>query len=569
MSSHEENLLSSSFQYIDEYTKDVKPIRFADVDDLVDREAGKPVTKSELMTFKQRFDTLVTLFDSTLRMSKYPFLVLSPRGIVLLCSPSVYDLLGYTFDELMGNNISMLMAPELAARHDDILANYARSGHTRISSVVNNTRPVIARHKDGRDVPVMITVKIARGRTPYVGEDGKEHYAPVLLLGQLRDASNEVKLRNAMAGFTHLEQIFPFPYIEADEFMTITKFNPAASRAFGLDQAVAVGKNVMILQPRFLRMGNGKRVGSKNHDRLVSNYVSKVRAVGKANVESNIVDKKTSHTAMRISQTDVRTIETESFRIELEVRMQMSTTGVITFQAFARDCKEYMNAAEAQDEVIKQMLPRTVANEIIADRNVNGSRNLSVVFCDIVGFTHLSSMMQDDETIAVLNDLFGRFTNISQTVKTMDPIKTNYDEFMCVCGLDAEKQEKSGRSHAADAVAVGFAILEATAEHNLAFSNSIEVRVGISSGDVLCGLFEAGHKSFDVLGEPTVFASRAESTGRPNMVHITQATYDLLTSEEQLQFSARPDQVTFKNIGAMQTYLGGLGSSTPKDSRRA
>ena len=161
-------------------------------------------------------------------------------------------------------------------------------------------------------------------------------------------------LRNTVEEFNTLQSIFPFPYIEASEDMMITKFNPAAAAAFGISAERAVGKNVTILMPKYVNKVNGKKVPRTSHDRydmkasnhwyifkilminhrIVANYVSKIRSVGKANIVSPIVDNKTSHLAYRVNMSDSRSIEGETFPMELEVKMQFSNEGKIKFQVF-------------------------------------------------------------------------------------------------------------------------------------------------------------------------------------------------------------------------------------------
>lgn len=250
------------------------------------------------MRLRTRFEALFLMLDGSLKMSKFPFVVMAPDCTVVLCSPSMVDLLGYMPEELVGGNINVLMHDELAARHDAIVQRYCQAleagdvvrGH---STVVGSTRPVTARHKNGHAVSIEITVKAIT--TDEYGEGGGPSSASpqraVLFLGQLRDCSQEVELRTTIAQATNLTAIFPFPYIEASEAGIITRFNPAAERAFGVSASRALGKNVMVLMPsKFKLISTGKFVSRDHHARVMANYVSKVKAVGVDNVRSPIID---------------------------------------------------------------------------------------------------------------------------------------------------------------------------------------------------------------------------------------------------------------------------------------
>jgi class 3 adenylate cyclase len=123
---------------------------------------------------------------------------------------------------------------------------------------------------------------------------------------------------------------------------------------------------------------------------------------------------------------------------------------------------------------------------------------------------------------------------------------------VAVCGMFARNKDK----HAEDAVVAAFLMLEALSEHNEAFNNSIQVRIGISSGSAILAIVQENDKlSFDVLGETTVMASRSESSGSPNCIHITGDTYERLSERLQAKFRPRREMTIFKNIGELQTYI--------------
>lgn len=376
----------------------------------------------------------------------------------------------------------------------------------------------------------------------------------MLLVGQLRDLTQEVSLRNTIEEFTTLQSIFPFPYIEATSSMIITKFNPAAAMAFGISAERALGKNVTILMPKYIYSPRtGRKINRDSHDKIVENYVGKIRSVGKANVTSAIVDHKTNHQACRVNVNNPASIDSEMFDMELEVKMQLSHDGTIKFQAFARDCSNYLNAQEAHNNVIRQTFPEPIARDLIAGKSVNGERDLSVVFCDIVGFTQYSSMLADTSALEVLSNLFSRFTDIRRKIRTFDPIKTNYDEFMAVTGLEQDPR----RNHTDDAVRAALAMLDSLREFNVETSSQVEIRIGIDSGPCMCGILgSAGQKTFDIIGQTSVRASRAENTAKPNTIHITQEAYDRISNASGLQARFKPNgKVKFKNIGEAATYI--------------
>lgn len=82
-------------------------------------------------------------------------LVIDGRGIIGEANPAACAMFGYTADELVGRNVSMLMGAPEAAAHDGYLARYLATGERHIIGV---GREVEGRRRDGRRVPLELSV---------------------------------------------------------------------------------------------------------------------------------------------------------------------------------------------------------------------------------------------------------------------------------------------------------------------------------------------------------------------------------------------------------------------------
>ena len=60
---------------------------------------------------------------------------------------------------------------------------------------------------------------------------------------------------------------------------------------------------------------------------------------------------------------------------------------------------------------------------------------------------------------------------------------------------------------------------------------SVNMRVGIHTGTVLCGIVGKTRFKFDVWSNDVTLANQMESTGRPGMVHISEKTYGFLKND--------------------------------------
>jgi PAS domain S-box-containing protein len=95
--------------------------------------------------------------------------VIDERGVVRSANRAAETIFGYTTDEIVGHNVSMLMPAEMAAHHDGHLATYLRTGERRMIGI---GREVEGRRKDGSTVPLDLSIaewRDAKGKRFFTG----------------------------------------------------------------------------------------------------------------------------------------------------------------------------------------------------------------------------------------------------------------------------------------------------------------------------------------------------------------------------------------------------------------
>ena len=151
---------------------------------------------------------------------------------------------------------------------------------------------------------------------------------------------------------------------------------------------------------------------------------------------------------------------------------------------------------------------------------------VSVLFCDIVGFTALSRRMTPGEVASLLNFFFSSMTDVIFKYQgTLD--KFIGDAIMAIFGAPNRMED-----HADAAVKCAIEIQNRLLELNreLTDDRQLELRIGINSGHVVAGdIGSEKRMEYTVLGDTVNIASRLESViCEPGGIVIGEQTYEAL-----------------------------------------
>jgi adenylate cyclase len=153
------------------------------------------------------------------------------------------------------------------------------------------------------------------------------------------------------------------------------------------------------------------------------------------------------------------------------------------------------------------------------------TRDVSVMFCDIAGFTTLTQHMTPEAVGEMLNEFFERMTDIIfEHDGTLD--KFIGDAILAVFGAPFEQPDHASRAVAA-AIEMRQELVRLNAEHP---DRPIRMRTAINSGPALAGdIGSPRRREFTVLGDVVNTASRIESSvAQPGQIVISQFTKDRL-----------------------------------------
>ncbi len=220
-----------------------------------------------------------------------------------------------------------------------------------------------------------------------------------------------------------------------------------------------------------------------------------------------------------------RVIASGDFKVNLAVPSR-DEIGVLTesFNLMAKSLQE--------KEMIKRAFARYVAREVVDELLKDPEklvltgerREVTVLFCDVRGFTALTERLRPEEVVLLLNDFYDLM--IDATFKfegTLD--KFLGDAVMAVFGAPIALSDHALRS-VRTAVIMRSGIERLSAQRIHAGREPVTVGIGISTGEVVAGTVGTEERmEYTVIGDSVNLAARLESSAKPMQILISGRTY--------------------------------------------
>jgi class 3 adenylate cyclase len=183
----------------------------------------------------------------------------------------------------------------------------------------------------------------------------------------------------------------------------------------------------------------------------------------------------------------------------------------------------------------------------------------TIIFADLTGFTAWSSSREPTQVFSLLETIYSKFDNIARS-KRVFKVETVGDCYVAASGLpDPCENHAFVIATFAQTCLSHFHKLVRRMEVVLGPDTAeLGLRIGIHSGPVTAGVLRGEKSRFQLFGDTVNTASRIESTGEKNRIHLSAETANLLlaggTRTMLSQVTLRSEKVTAKGKGEMQTY---------------
>ena len=203
---------------------------------------------------------------------------------------------------------------------------------------------------------------------------------------------------------------------------------------------------------------------------------------------------------------------------------------------------------QRSESLLLNILPQSIVTRIRQGESAIADRfdEVTILFCDLVGFTPLAARLSPLATVDLLGTIFSMFDR-SVARWGVEKIKTMGDAYMVAGGIPERKAD-----HATRVAHLALDMLKDVEDISRRHGGALAARIGIHTGEAVAGVIGTNRLVYDVWGDTVNTAARMESHGVAGRIHITASTRTALGSG--FGYESR-GLIDVKGKGPMETYF--------------
>eukprot|EP00980_Cylindrotheca_fusiformis_P009419 scaffold2058_cov115-Cylindrotheca_fusiformis.AAC.12 len=248
---------------------------------------------------------------------------------------------------------------------------------------------------------------------------------------------------------------------------------------------------------------------------------------------------------------------------EIDMRLKRMDIGEV--RTILDDPKRAKDAVASMS--LFDIFPRHVAEALRDGRAVEPEHRdmVTIFFSDIVGFTQLSAELPPRKVALLLNRLYTKFDALSRKYDVFK-VETIGDAYMAVTNLVKDQEKDHAKRIAEFAIDSVREANDTLVDEEDPLKGYVTIRVGFHSGSVVADVVGTRNLRYCLFGDSVNTASRMESSSKPNRIHCSLASAEILAKQYPSLPVMSRGLIPIKGKGEMHTCWvnEGKGSNLSK-----
>lgn len=213
------------------------------------------------------------------------------------------------------------------------------------------------------------------------------------------------------------------------------------------------------------------------------------------------------------------------------------------------------------------IFPRHIAEALRDGKTVEAEHKdmVTVFFCDIVGFTTISSTLDPRKVANMLDRLYLKFDQLSHDHDVFK-VETIGDAYMAVTNLVKDQNNDHATRIAEFAVKAIQAANDTLIDKDDPSKGHVAIRVGFHSGPVVADVVGSRNPRYCLFGDTVNTASRMESTSAMNRIHCSEIAAKMLQKQGCSFNLLSRGEINVKGKGKMETFWVDAGTPPPESA---